>query len=129
VLISDSAEAEQWRRAFELADDLALGWVLHRALDYAARHLGFERKRPTDPGPPPAWGPLRAVEELDLGASVHIGRLALLPWRQRPRYLRDVLFPSREGLRVRVGEDEAPTWRMVGRNLRTAFQGLGRRRH
>lgn len=129
VLISADAAEERWQGAFKVADELGLGWVLHRALDYASRHLGFERERPIESGPKPAWGPLRAVEELDLGASVHVGRLALLPWRQRPRYLRDVLFPNKEGLRARVGKDEAPTWRLVGRNLRTAVLGLGRRRH
>ena len=58
------------------------------------------RLRGSPPGPrpsPPAtsrssppWGPLRAVEDLDARASTHVGRLAALSWRDRPRYLRSL---------------------------------------
>jgi putative nucleotidyltransferase-like protein len=127
TLAGRAADSGDWRRTFELADELGLSWVLHRALDYAAAHLGFERERPLPAGPPPPWGPLRAVEELDARAAPHVGRLAAMPWRQRPRYLRDVLIPTREGLRGTVGTDGAPTWRLVGRHLRRALDGLRRR--
>jgi hypothetical protein len=114
---------------FELAAGVGLGWVLHRALDYATHHLGFERRRPLPPGRPPAWGPLRAVEELDVRASTHVGRLAALGWADRARYLREVLVPTREGLAGTVGGDGAPAWRLVGRHARAVALGLrpGRR--
>ena len=102
--------------------------MLHRALDYVERHLGFERARPLEAGPPPAWGPLRAVEELDAGASLHFGRLAVMRGREKAAYLRRVLVPSREGLRGTVGKDGAPTWRLVGRHLRATAAGLRPRR-
>ncbi len=123
----DASDAE-WSRAFELAREHELLWVLHRALDYTERHLGFHRARPLPAGSPPAWGPLRAVEELDAGASLHVGRLAALRGREKAAYLRRVLIPSREGLRGTVGADGAPTWRLVGRHLRAAASGLRPRR-
>jgi hypothetical protein len=127
-LAARAATEAEWLAAFELARDHDLLWVLHRALDYTERHLGFDRARPIPAGPPPAWGPLRAVEELDAKASLHVGRLAVLRGRERAAYLRRVLIPSREGLRGTVGRDDAPTWRLVGRHVRAAVAGLRPRR-
>ena len=118
----------EWRRGFALAEDLGLGWALHRALDYPAGHLGARRERPLPAGRPPAWGPLRAVEELDLRASLHVGRLAALGWGGRARYLREVLVPTRAGLQGTVGRDGAPTWRLVRRHVGRAVAGLAPRR-
>jgi hypothetical protein len=128
ALVASAANEEEWQQAFELAQELGLAWVLHRALDYPAALLGFERARPLPPGPRPAFGPLRAAEELDLRASTHVGRLAALPWRGRPGYLRDVLVPTRAGLEGTVGGDGAPSWRLVARHLRRAVTGLAPRR-
>jgi hypothetical protein len=124
ALTADAASEPDWQRAFESADEAGLGWVMHRALDYAARHLRHDRPRPLPPGAPPPWGPLRAVEDLDARASTHVGRLAALGWRDRARYLRTVLVPTRAGLRGTVGSDGAPTWRLVARHVRTATGGL-----
>jgi hypothetical protein len=124
-LVAAAADARQWDAAFAGADDLGLGWVLHRALDYPARHLGFARPRPRPPGPPPPFGPLRAVEALDLRASPHVGRLVALGWRERLPYLRAVLVPTRAGLRGTVGRDgDEPTWRLAARHARQALLGL-----
>jgi hypothetical protein len=128
ALVGLASSPEEWRRTFELAGKLGLSWVLHRALDYPAALVGFERPRPLPPGPRPAFGPLRAAEELDLRGSTHVGRLAALPWRKRPRYLRDVLVPTRAGLEGTVGGDGAPLWKLVGRHLRRAVAGLAPRR-
>lgn len=128
ALVGSAASAEEWLRAFELAQELDLAWVLHRALDYPGALLGFDRARPLPPAPRPAFGPLRAAEELDLRASTHVGRLAALPWRERPGYVRDVLVPTRAGLEGTVGGDGAPTWRLVARHLRRAVAGLAPRR-
>lgn len=130
ALAGRRARDGEWRRTFELGRGLGLTWALHRALDYAARHLHFERERPLPAGPPPAWGPLRAVEELDLRASGHLGQLAALGWIGRGRYLRAVLVPTRAGLAGTVGdEDGAPGWRLAGRHVRAMAVGLrGQRR-
>jgi hypothetical protein len=128
ALAGRSASDRDWTAAFELAGRLGLGWVLHRALDYVAVHLRWERARPLPPGPAPAWGPLRAVEALDMRGSVHVGRLAALDWPGRARYLRTVLVPTREGLVGTVGGDGAPTWRLVARHLRVTALGLAPRR-
>jgi putative nucleotidyltransferase-like protein len=118
-----------WDGAFALARDLSLLWPLHRALDYAQHHLAYERARPLPAGEAPPWGPLRAVEELDLRASLHVGRLAALRGpRERARYARRILLPSRRGLRDRFGADGAPTWRLVGRHIRDAVAGARSRR-
>jgi hypothetical protein len=124
ALAARSASAESWRRAFELADQLGLGWVLHRALDYAARHLALERERPLPIGEPPPWGPLRAVEELNVPASLHVGRLAALGGRARIRYLREVLLPTAAGLRGTVGQDGAGRWRLAARHVRSIGAGI-----
>jgi hypothetical protein len=127
-LVAASLDDEAWSRAFTLAAELELGWPLYRALDYAEHHLGFERARPGLAAPAPAWGPLRAVEELSLRASPHVGRLAVLGWRERLAFLRAVLVPTRAGLVGTVGQDGAATWRLVGRHARQALAGLAPRR-
>jgi hypothetical protein len=68
------------------------------------------------------------VEELDFRASTHVGRLAGLGWGGRSRYLRQVLLPTREGLRGTVGHDGAPTWRLVVRHVQRTVAGLAPRR-
>ena len=119
------ASDEQWRAAFAAADALGLSWVLHRALDYCAHHLGFGRPRPGPARPPPPWGPLRAVEALDVRASPHVGRLAALGWRERASYLRAVLVPTRDGLHGTVGQTgDEPTWRLLARHARRTVLGL-----
>jgi hypothetical protein len=124
-LVGSSLDDSEWSEAFALADELGLGWPLHRALDYSARHLGFDRPRPRVAPPAPAWGPLRAVEELNLRASPHLGRLAVLGWRDRAAFLRTVLVPSRAGLAGTVGHgDPVGTWRLIGRHARQAAAGL-----
>jgi hypothetical protein len=126
--VSIALDEGAWRNTFERARSLGLLWVLNRALDYAVHHLAYRRERPLPAGEPPPWGPLRAVEELDLRASLHLGRLAALPWRRRPRYLRDVLIPSRAGLRGTVGNDGAGLGRTALRHLARAVRGLTARR-
>jgi hypothetical protein len=130
TLAARSLDAERWDQAFGLADTWGLLWPLHRALDYAHRHLGFTRARPRPAGPPPAWGPLRAVEELDVRAAPHVGRLLAPGWRERASFLRAVLFPTRQGLRGTVGGagGEASTWRLVRNYTRKGLAGLGPRR-
>jgi len=124
VLVARSLDRTAWAEAFALADELGLGWALDRALDYAERHLGYERDRPRPPVEPPAWGPLRAVEELNVRASPHFGRLAVLSWRERVAYLRAVLFPTRAGLEGTVGGGDAGAFRLVSRHARQALAGL-----
>ncbi len=127
-LAARAASEADWLEAFELAHEHELLWVLHRALDYPQRHLGLERPRPRPAGPPPPWGPLRAVEELDARGSLHVGRLAAMRGRDRAAYLRRVLIPSRDGLRGTVGADNAPVWRLVGRHMRATAAALRPRR-
>ena len=126
--VSRALDEDAWREVFERARGLGLLWVLNSALDYAAHHLDYRRWRPLPAGEPPPWGPLRAVEELDLRASLHLGRLAALPWRRRPGYLRDVLIPTRAGLRGTVGTDGAGQVRLALRHLSRAVRGLTPRR-
>jgi hypothetical protein len=123
--ISAALDDRGWRGAFDRADELGLLWVLHRALDYAERHLRLTRDRPLPAGEPPPFGPLRAVEEIDMRFSLHLGRLATLPWSARGRYLRDIALPSRAGLEGTVGGDGAPAWRLAIRHLGRARRGLG----
>lgn len=120
-----AASEADWARAFALSDELGLGWALDRALDYAGAHLGLARARPRAAAPPPPLGPLRAVEGLDMGASLHVGRLAALPWRERPAYLRTILVPTRDGLADTYGTapDDA-TWRLALRHAGATVRGL-----
>ena len=122
------ATEEAWNAGFGRAQELGLLWVLNRALDYVERYLGLALARPIGPGEPPAFGPVRAVEELDLQASANIGRLAALPWRQRPALVRDILVPSRAGLDGLVGGDGAGRFRMVARHARLIARGIAMRR-
>ena len=123
-----AATEAEWDAGFRRAEELGLLWVLNRALDYAERYLGLTAARPIGPGEPPAFGPVRAVEELDLQASANIGRLAALPWRQRPALVRDILVPSRDGLDGLVGGDGAGRLRMVARHARLIARGIAMRR-
>lgn len=128
ALLARALDDGAWAEAFDRADELRLGWVLHRALDYADAHLEVGRARPTRPQAPPPWGPLRAVEELDARAAPHLGRLLMLRRRDRARYLRAVLWPTASGLRGTVGLDAAPTWRLVLRHGRRALLSIARPR-
>ena len=123
-----ATEDEEWDMAFRRAEELGLLWVLNRALDYADRCLALTLARPIGAGEPPPFGPLRAVEELDLQASVNIGRLAALPWSQRPALVRDILVPSREGLDGLVGGDGAGRLRQVARHAVLIARGIALRR-
>jgi hypothetical protein len=124
-LVARGLGPAEWEQAFAAADAWGLVWPLHRALDYAERHLGFKRDRPRPAGPPLAFGPLRAVEELDMRASPHVGRLAAMGWRERARFLRAVLLPTREGLTGTVGGgDDATTWQLIRRHVRKARAGF-----
>jgi hypothetical protein len=128
ALAASAADEEEWEWGFQLAEGLGLSWALHRGLDYAARYLGLDRSRPRPAGGRPAFGPLRAVEELDLRASLHVGRLAALHGRERLAYLRTVLLPSAEGLAGTAGRDGASRPRAVLRHFGTALAGLVPRR-
>lgn len=125
-LAASRATAEEWQEAFAQADRLGLSWVLHRALDYALRHLYLRRERPISPREPPPFGPLRAGEEINGPAALHIGRLAALDWSARARYLAAVIAPSREGMLRTVGSDDASTLRLAGRHLVRGFRLLRR---
>jgi hypothetical protein len=117
-------EAEAWNEAFRRAQDLGLLWVLNRALDYVERYLALTLPRPLAAGQPPPFGPIRAIEELDLQASANIGRLAALPWRRRPALVRDILVPSRDGLEGLVGGDGAGRLRQVARHAGLIARGI-----
>ena len=129
-LVAEAANDSEWQRAFETARGCGGGllWVLHRALDYAGRHLGLARPRPLPAGSPPVFGPLRAVEELDLKASPHIGRLVALRGTERLRYLQAVAVPTRAGLEGTVGGDGAGLPTLVARHAGRALRGVTRRR-
>ena len=122
------ATKEEWDSGFRRARELGLLWVLNRSLDYVERYLGLTSARPIGPGEPPAFGPVRAVEELDLQASVNIGRLAALPWRERPALVRDILVPTRDGLDGLVGGDGAGRFRLMARHVRGIARGIAMRR-
>ncbi len=123
-----TATEAEWHSGFRRAEELGQLWVLNRALDYVERYLGLTLARPIGPGEPPAFGPVRAVEELDLQASANIGRLAALPWRQRPALVWDILVPSRDGLDGLVGGDGAGRLRLVARHARLIARGVTMRR-
>ncbi len=128
ALAAGRADEGEWRRCFELAHGLGLSWALHRGLDYARRYLGLERDRPQPAADPPPFGPLRAVEELDMRASLHVGRLASLRGRDRLAYLRTVLVPTAAGLAGTAGRDGASRPRAILRHLGSALAGLLPRR-
>ena len=87
ALASEALSRSQWEDAFTEADDLGLGWVLHRALDRVAETTGAARARPRPSPPPPPWGPIRAADALPVRLAEHIGRAAPLSWRGRARYV------------------------------------------
>lgn len=127
-LVAKAANDGEWTTAFETAGAMGGGllWVLHRALDYAAHHLGLDRPRTLPAGPPPRFGPLRAVEELDLQAAPHVGRLVVLRGAERLAYLRAVAVPTRAGLEGTVGGDGAGLPTLVARHLGRTFRGVMR---
>jgi hypothetical protein len=129
-LVAQAASEEEWNGAFATAEALGGGlpWVLHRALDYARHYLGLVQERPFPPGPPPRYGPLRAVEELDLRASPHVGRLVALRGAERLRYLQAIAVPTRAGLEGTVGGDGARLPTLVARHAGRALRGVTRRR-
>jgi hypothetical protein len=126
TLAARSCPPPAWEAAFIRARELGLLWVLHRGLDYAAAHLGLDRPRPLPAGDPPPWGPLRAVEGLDMRASLHVGRLAALGWRERAAYLRTIRIPSAVGLRDVHGGDGAHVATLAARHVRDALRGVRR---
>ena len=97
------ASQQQWEEAFGTAAELGLGWVLERGLDYAERHLGFDRARPVRPSTPPPWGPLRVGERMDGWLSYQIGQLAIGGWAGRNGYLRLAARGRSAQLRSRRG--------------------------
>ncbi len=103
ALAAERATEQEWRGAFAAARELQLEWVLNRALDYAARHLGLSRERPSGPGRPPPWGPLRAGERLDGWIGTQLGRLALGGWHEPDGYLRSATRARLAGLGRRIG--------------------------
>jgi hypothetical protein len=121
-------EAEAWNGAFRRAQELGLLWVLNRALDYVERYLALDSPRPLVADAPPPFGPIRAIEELDLQASANIGRLVALPWRRRPAFVRDILVPTRDGLESLVGGDGVGRLRLVARHAALIARGVALRR-
>jgi hypothetical protein len=101
-LVARAAGDRHWGAAFEQAEELGLGWVLHRALDYAAVHLGLDRPRPNQAGPPPAWGPLRANERCEGWLALQVGQLSLGGWTRQDGYLRCAVRARRRMLRDRM---------------------------
>jgi hypothetical protein len=87
ALASKTLPEPQWEQAFTEADDLGLGWPLHRALDRVAQTTGSARTRPRSCPPPPPWGAMRAADALPLRLAEHVGRAAPLSWRSRARYV------------------------------------------
>lgn len=129
-LLAEPASTEEWEATFGTAEAVGGGllWVLHRALDYAHLHLGLDRPRPLAAGAPPPFGPLRAVEALDVAASPHVGRLVALAGVDRLRYLRAVVVPTRAGLEGTVGGDGAGLPTLLGRHVGRAARGVRRPR-
>jgi hypothetical protein len=118
----------EWDAGFRRAQDLGLLWVLNRALDYVERYLAVTFARPIGAGEAPAFGPVRAMEELDLQASANIGRLVALPWRQRPALVRAILIPRRDALDGLVGGDDAGRLRLMARHAALIARGVALRR-
>jgi hypothetical protein len=94
ALASEALSEPQWDEAFTEANDLGLGWALHRALDHVAETTGSARTRPGPSPPPPAWGALRAADALPLRLAEHVGRAAPLSWRGRARYVGRIALAS-----------------------------------
>ncbi len=90
VRASEAMPQSEWEKAFTEADDLGLGWVLHRALDRVAETTGAARTRPRPCPPPPPWGAMRAADTLPTRLAEHVGRAAPLSWRGRLRYVRRI---------------------------------------
>jgi hypothetical protein len=87
VALAAQASGAELVRAFELAQELGLGWELQLALDAVEEHTGLtvERLAPQPERPP--LGPLRtALWRGPRPVGVHIGRLAALGGRERLRY-------------------------------------------
>lgn len=91
---SEAMPQPQWEEAFAEADDLGLGWALHRALDRVAETTGAARTRPRPCPPPPPWGAMRASDTLPPRVAEHVGRVAPLSWRGRARYLRRIAWAT-----------------------------------
>jgi hypothetical protein len=98
ALASRALSQPQWEEAFAEANDLGLGWALHRALDQVAETTGVARARPTPCPPPPPWGAMRAADALPMRLAEHVGRAAPLSWPERVRYVRRIA--SATGRRV-----------------------------
>jgi hypothetical protein len=124
--LAESATEDEWQGAFAAAAEIGggLSWVLDRALDYAAHHVGLDRRRPRPPGEPPPYGPLRAVEELELQASPHVGRLVALRGAERLAYVRAVALPSRAGLEATLGGDGARLPTLLARHVVSTLRGV-----
>jgi hypothetical protein len=102
ALASRALDDAEWEEAFAVADELGLGWTLHRALDRAAATTGVARVRPRTCPPPPPWGPLRAADTLPPRVAEHVGRLAPLGWGGRGRYVGRVAVATARRIRARM---------------------------
>jgi hypothetical protein len=87
ALASQALSQSEWEEAFTEANDLGLGWVLHRGLDRVAETTGVARTRPGPCPPPPTWGLIRAADALPFWLAEHVGRTAPLNWRGRAQYV------------------------------------------
>jgi Uncharacterised nucleotidyltransferase len=103
ALASRALDEAEWEEAFAVADELGLGWALHRALDRAEATTGVARPRPRACPPPPPWGPLRAADALPPRVAEHAGRLASLGWGGRARYVGRIALASARRVRARHG--------------------------
>jgi hypothetical protein len=101
-LVGGSLSEPAWVRAFAVAADTRLEWVLHRALDYAAHHLGMDRARPSPSGPRPPWGPLRSGERFTGWVGFQLGRIGMGGWRARDGYLRSAARARFQAMRPRL---------------------------
>jgi hypothetical protein len=101
---SRALDEAAWEEAFAVADELGIGWPLHRALDRVAQTTGIARPRPRACPPAPPWGPLRAADTLPPRLAEHVGRVAPLGWRGRGRYAARILAATARRVRARHGE-------------------------
>jgi hypothetical protein len=67
---------------------------------------------------------LRAVEELELQASPHVGRLVALRGAERLAYVRAVALPSRAGLEATLGGDGARLPTLLARHVVSTLRGV-----